>query len=98
MAAVKQYSLRVGSKEDHVFTGRSPRAAALKAATRGLKDSDGLIKLREHGRKKDGKWRVHVFKGRVEKVSKPANAPSWMPAMINKPSVNKVRVDKLAKI
>lgn len=98
MAAVKQYSLRIGGKEGHVFTGRSPRAAALKAATRGLKDGDGLIKLREHGRKKDGKWRIHVFKGKVEKVSKPANAPSWMPNMINKPSVSKVRVDKVNKI
>jgi hypothetical protein len=98
MAAVKHYSLRIGGREDHVFTGRSPRAAALKVATRGLKDSDGLIKLREHSKKKDGKWRVHVFKGRVEKVSKPANAPSWMPSMINKPSVSKVRVDKLSKI
>ena len=98
MAAIKQYSLRIGSKEDHVFTGRSPRAAALKAATRGLKDSDGLIKLREHCRKKDGKWRVHTFKGKVEKVSKPSNAPSWMPSMINKPSVSKVRVDKIKKI
>ena len=98
MAAVKQYSLRAGGKEKHVFTGRSPRAAALKAATRGLKDNDGLIKLREHSRKKDGKWRVHVFRGKVEKVSKPANAPSWMPGMINKPSVSKVRVDKINKI
>lgn len=98
MAKVKQYSLRIGSKENHVFTGRSPRAAALKAASRGLKDSEGLIKLREHSRKKDGKWRVHVFKGKVEKVRKPANAPSWMPDMINKPSVKKARVDKLNKI
>ena len=90
--------MRVGSKEDHVFTGRSPRAAALKAATRGLKDSEGLIKLREHSRKKDGKWRMHVFKGKVAKVRKPSNAPDWMPDMINKPSVKKMRVDKLTKI
>ena len=98
MAEVKQYSLRVGGKEGHVFTGRSPRAAALKAATRGLKDKDGLIKLREHGRKKDGKWRVHIFQGKVEKVAKPANAPAWMPNTINKPSVKKLRVEKLNSI
>ncbi len=98
MAEVKQYSLRVGTKEAHVFTGRSPRAAALKAASRGLKDKDGLIKLREHSRKKDGKWRLHVFKGKVEKVRKPDNAPDWMPNTINKPSVKKVRLEKLSKI
>ena len=93
----KYYILKSGKKRS-IFTGRQPRQAALKAATRGLKDSDDLIKLREHCRKKDGKWRVHMFKGKVEKVSKPANAPSWMPAMINKPSVKKVRVEKLNKI
>jgi len=94
MADIKHYSLRVGGKEEHVFTGRSPRQAALKAATRGVKD----IQLREHGRKKDGMWRVHVFKGSVEKVRKPANAPSWMPDMINKPKVKKARVDKVKKL
>jgi hypothetical protein len=94
----RMYSLRIGGREVHTFKGKSARGAALKAATRGLKDSDGLIKLREHCRKKDGKWRVHVFKGKVEKVRKPYNAPAWMPAMINKPKVSKVRVEKLKKI
>ena len=95
MAGVKQYSLRVGGKEEHVFTGKGARPAALKAAARGLKDKDGLIKLREHGKKKDGKWRVHVFQGSVEKVRKPASAPAWMPDMIKKAKVKKVRTEKL---
>ena len=98
MAEVKQYSLRIGGKETHVFTGRGARPAALKAASRGLKDSDGSIKLREHGKKKDGKWRIHVFKGSVQRVAKPANAPAWMPAQINKPTVKKLRTEKLAKV
>ena len=94
MADIKHYSLRVGGKEEHTFAGRSPRQAALKAATRGIKD----IQLREHGRKKDGMWRVHVFKGSAEKVRKPPSAPSWMPDMINKPNVKKVRVDKIKEL
>ncbi|ODS36843.1 chromosomal protein MC1 [Candidatus Altiarchaeales archaeon WOR_SM1_SCG] len=94
MADVKNYSLRVGGEEEHVFTGRSPRQAALKAATRGFKD----IQLREHGRKKDGMWRIHVFTGSVEKVKKPANSPDWMPDMINKPKVKKIRVDKIKEL
>jgi len=98
MAKVKVYSLRIGGKEEHVFKGRGARAAALKAATRGLKDTDGLIKLREHGRKKDGKWRVHVFEGSVETVKKPAGAPDWLPDMIKKPKVRKIRVEKIDKI
>jgi len=95
MSEAKQYSLRIGSKEEHDFTGKGARPAALKAAARGLKDKDGLIKLREHGKKKDGKWRVHVFQGSVEKVKKPASAPAWMPDMINKPKVKKVRTEIL---
>jgi len=95
MADIKHYTLREGNKDtDHVFTGGSPRRAALKAATRGYKD----IQLREHGRKKDKMWRVHVFKGSVNKVPKPANAPDWMPDKINKPNVKKVRVDKIKKL
>ena len=95
MAEAKQYSLRIGGKEDHVFSGKGARPAALKAAARGLKDKDGLIKLREHGNKKDGKWRIHVFEGSVEKVKKPANAPAWMPDMIKKAKVKKIRTEKL---
>ncbi len=98
MAEAKVYSLRVGKKEEHVFKSKGARGAALKAASRGLKDKDGLIKLREHSKKKDGLYRIHIFKGSVQKVAKPANAPDWMPAMINKPKVSKVRVEKLKEI
>ena len=90
----KHYSLIVKGKEESVFTATQPRRAALKAATRGHTD----IRLREHGRKKDGKWRIHVFKGSTKKVPKPANAPDWMPDMINKPTVKKIRVDKIKEI
>jgi hypothetical protein len=39
MADVKNYTLREKGKDtDHTFTGKAPRAAALKAATRGFKD------------------------------------------------------------
>ncbi len=95
MAEIKNYTLRQKGKDtEHAFTGRSPRQAALKAATRGFTD----IQLREHGRKKDGLWRIHVFTGSIQKVKKPANAPTWMPDMINKPKVKKVRVDKVEEI
>lgn len=95
MANIKNYTLRQKGKDtDHTFTGRSPRHAALKVATRGFKD----IQLREHKRKRDGMWRVHVFTGSVEKVPKPASAPAWMPDTINKPKVRKIRADKLKEI
>jgi hypothetical protein len=72
-----------------IFTGKSPRQAALKAANRGNTD----IRLRERGTKK-----VHIFVGERKKVKKPKNAPAWMPAKIWKPSVKKVGIEKLEEI
>ncbi len=77
----RYFVLVQGKKEtEHVFTGSSPRRAALKAATRGLID----IKLRERGTD-----RLHVFKGSRKKVPAPANRPAWLPSQIWRPVVRK---------
>ena len=59
-----------GKDTSQVFASKQPRGAALKAATRGHTD----IRLRERGTK-----RVHVFKGSISMVAKPANGPAWLP-------------------
>ncbi|HDD35189.1 MAG TPA: chromosomal protein MC1 [Candidatus Desulfofervidus auxilii] len=92
--AKKYYVLKRGNKIS-IFTGRSPRQAALKAATRGIKD----IRLRERGRRnKDGTYTIHIFKGSTKVVSAPANRPSWLPAKVKKPIVKKVGVERVKKI
>ena len=84
---MRNFALRdAKGSEIGVFTGRSPRQAALKAANRGYTD----IKLRERGTKK-----VHVFTGERVQVDKPKGAPAWMPDKILKPIVKKVGVEKL---
>ena len=94
MAAKKYYVLKQG-REGHVFTGRSPRQAALKAAARGFKD----IKLRERGRRnKDRTYTIHVFKGDYKTVDAPSNRPSWLPAKIKKATVRKVGIEKVKKL
>ena len=94
MAAKKYYILKAGSKSS-IFTGRSPRQAALKAATRGITD----IRLRERGRRnKDRTYTIHVFRGSVREVEAPANRPSWLPARIKKPTVSKVGIEKVKRI
>lgn len=85
----RHYVLRRGNKETAVFSGRSPRQAALKAATRGVTD----IRLRERGTKK-----VHIFRGSVRKVAAPANRPSWMAAQVRKPNVKKVKIERLTRL
>lgn len=78
---VRYFVLQTGGRDtNHVFTGRQPRQAALKAATRGFTD----ITLRERGKKK-----VHIFTGSRKKSSAPRNAPSWMPRDIWKSNVRK---------
>ncbi len=72
--------MKNGKDTNHVFTGRQPRQAALKAANRGFKH----IELRERGTKK-----VHIYEGSVKVVPAPANRPSWMPEKIKKPTVRK---------
>ena len=84
---VRNFALRNAQGDEiGVFTGKSPRQAALKAANRDYTE----IKLRERGTKK-----VHVFTGERVQVDKPKSAPAWMPDKIWKPIVKKVGVEKL---
>lgn len=83
--------------KQHIFTGRTPRQAALKAATRGFKN----IELRERGRRnKDGSYSIHRYKGDYKMVRAPSDAPDWLPSRVKKPIVSKKgvkRVDKIPK-
>jgi len=83
----KYYVLRKGGKDtDHVYTGKGPHQAALKAATDNYTD----IQLRERGgKKREGKVKVHVFSGKRVKVDAPADRPEWLPAKVWKPKVSK---------
>jgi len=92
----KTYVLRNKSGDSQrVFTGSSPRQAALKAATRGVAD----IRLRERGRRlANGNYSIHLFKGSRKKVASPANRPSWLPAQVMKPIVKKVKVEHIKKL
>jgi hypothetical protein len=92
-AEVKYYELKKG-KVKHIFTGKTPRQAALKAATRGFTE----IKLRERGRRnKDGTYSIHSFAGSTKIVEAPADRPSWLPAKVKKPKVSKKGVERVKK-
>ena len=75
-----------GKDTNHVFTGKQPRAAALKAATRGFT----TIVLRERGTKK-----IHTYAGERKKVSAPSNRPDWMPEKIMQSNVKKKGIKHL---
>ena len=87
MAEKKYFVLMKNGRDTaQVFHSRQPRGAALKAASRGETD----ISLRERGTN-----RVHVFSGEKKKEPKGANAPDWLPDMINRANVKKLRIDRI---
>lgn len=93
-SAAKKYYIAKSGRSVSIFTGRQPRQAALKAATRGMKD----IRLRERGRKnRDGTYTVHIFKGDRKKVSVAAEV-DWLPKSVWKPVVKKVKVERVKKL
>jgi hypothetical protein len=87
---VRYFALRTSEsgKEKSVFTGRQPRQAALKAASRNYTS----IYLRERGTSK-----LHFYKGVRRKVRAPVDRPSWMAAVVWKPNVRKMKIIHLKK-
>jgi hypothetical protein len=83
--------------EDSVFSGRTPRQAALKAARRlhpaeseDAVDDRAVLRLRERGTDK-----VHIYEGWAWKEEAPDDAPDWMPEVITKANVSKQGIEHL---
>jgi hypothetical protein len=86
-------------EETSVFSGGTPRQAALKAARRldpasseSAADEEEL-RLREKGTKK-----VHVYEGWAWEEEAPDDKPNWMPGDITKGNVSKQGVEHLDEI
>jgi hypothetical protein len=85
--------------ESSVFSGGTPRQAALKAARRldpaGSEDDADPeeIRLREKGTHK-----VHIYEGWAWEEEAPDDSPDWMPEEITKGNVSKEGVEHLNEI
>lgn len=98
----KYYIIRSGKNPqnsrdtEHVFTGASPRQAALKAAKRGFTN----FMFRERGKKNaDGTYTIHVFRGSWKWVVYPReNRPVWLPSKVRMPVVKKERTVRVKEI
>jgi hypothetical protein len=85
--------------ETSVFSGRTPRQAALKAARR-LDPADGEpnaphteLRLREKGTEK-----VHIYEGWAWRQDAPSDKPDWMPTTITEANVSKQGIEHLQEI
>ena len=96
----RNFALRESNgSETSVFSGGTPRQAALKAARRldPAPSEDAAdpetIRLREKGTEK-----VHVYEGWAWEEEAPADKPDWMPGEITKGNVSKQGVEHLEEI
>ncbi|WP_254536774.1 non-histone chromosomal MC1 family protein [Halomarina litorea] len=96
----RNFALREASgTESSVFSGRTPRQAALKAARRlDPADSEDAaqrteLRLREKGTKK-----VHHYEGWAWVEEAPDDKPDWMPGRITKANVSKQGIEHLEEI
>ncbi|MEF8801490.1 MAG: non-histone chromosomal MC1 family protein [Halolamina sp.] len=92
----RNFALREQDGEESVFSGNTPRQAALKAARRltpadSEEDADRQsLKLREKGTDK-----VHIYEGWAWEEEAPDNKPDWMPEVITEANVSKEGIKHL---
>ena len=92
----RNFALRDSSgTESSVFSGNTPRQAALKAARRlesvGEAESSAPrteIRLREKGTDK-----VHIYEAWAWEESSPGDSPDWMPQEITEANVSKKGIE-----
>lgn len=93
----RNFALReTDGSESSVFSGNTPRQAALKAARR-LEPADGEanadrteLRLREKGTDK-----VHIYEGWAWNEEAPDDKPDWMPSEITEANVSKQGIEHL---
>ena len=94
----RNFALRTDDgTESSVFSGNTPRQAALKAARRlddvGASEDAAErhdIELREKGTDK-----VHIYEAWAWEEDAPSDKPDWMPGDITKANVSKQGIDHL---
>ena len=93
----RNFALREnGGEETSVFSGNTPRQAALKAARRlepGRSEARAErveLRLREKGTDK-----VHIYDGWAWEETAPDDKPDWMPDRITEANVSKKGIEHL---
>lgn len=97
----RNFALRdIDGNETSVFSGNTPRQAALKAARR-LEDVGSSeesadrheIRLREKGTDK-----VHLYEAWAWEEEAPEDSPDWMPGEITKANVSKQGIEHVEEV
>jgi hypothetical protein len=96
----RNFALREsGGEESSVFSGGTPRQAALKAARRlDPASSEDSADPQELRLREKGTHKVHIYEGWAWEEEAPDDKPDWMPSEITKGNVSKEGVEHLDEI
>lgn len=96
----RNFALRdENGEETSVFSGRTPRQAALKAARRlDPAPSEDAASPEEIRLREKGEHKVHVYDGWAWEEEAPDDKPDWMPQEITKGNVSKQGVEHIDEI
>lgn len=96
----RNFALRDDSgEEESVFSGSTPRQAALKAARRlDPADSEDAADPTDLRLREKGTHKVHIYEGWAWVEDAPDDKPNWMPGEITKGNVSKQGVEHLDDI
>ena len=93
----RNFALREsGGDEESVFSGNTPRQAALKAARRlNPASSESAANQTELRLREKGTDKVHIYEGWAWEEEAPDDKPDWMPAEITEANVSKKGIEHL---
>ena len=96
----RNFALREeNGEETSVFSGATPRQAALKAARRlEPASSEDAAQPQEIRLREKGEHKVHVYEGWAWEEQAPDDKPNWMPDEITKGNVSKQGVEHLDEL
>ncbi|MFC7248655.1 non-histone chromosomal MC1 family protein [Halomicroarcula sp. GCM10025324] len=95
----RNFALREDGTESSVFSGGTPRQAALKAARRlDPAGSEAEAERQEIRLREKGTHKVHIYEAWAWVEEAPADKPDWMPGDITKGNVSKQGVEHLDDI
>lgn len=96
----RNFALRAtDGDESSIFSGRTPRQAALKAARRlDPGDSEDGAQRHEIRLREKGTQKVHIYEGWAWRSQAPDDKPDWMPDTITEANVSKQGIEHLETI
>jgi hypothetical protein len=92
----RNFALREQGDETSVFSGNTPRQAALKAARRlDPAPSESRANRQELRLREKGTDKVHIYEGWAWEEQAPDDSPEWMPNEITEANVSKQGIEHL---